>query len=92
MNKYIYRITSVKEINRFSKQLKRSRRFNEKGTLIFSAIYIDASNELCLSRIEKRRKEQPERSATDTPEMFEQVTKYFVAPSKDEGFNIERVL
>ena len=51
-------------------------------------IFIDASNELCLSRIEKRRKDQPERSATDTVEMFEQVTKYFVAPSENEGFNI----
>jgi adenylate kinase family enzyme len=56
-----------------------------------SLIYIDVSNELCLKRIEKRRKEQPERSATDTVEMFEQVTKYFVEPSKDEGFNIKKV-
>lgn len=54
-------------------------------------IYIDVSNELCLKRIEKRRKEQPERSATDTVEMFEQVTKYFAEPSKDEGFNIKKV-
>lgn len=52
-------------------------------------IFIDVSNELCLSRIEKRRKDQPERSATDTVEMFEQVTKYFVAPSRNEGFNIK---
>ncbi|GAB6146759.1 hypothetical protein [Desulfocicer niacini] len=36
-----------------------------------SLIYIDAPNELCLKRIEQRRKEQPERSATDTVEMFE---------------------
>jgi predicted kinase len=53
-------------------------------------IFIDASNELCLSRIEKKRKDLPERSATDTVEMFEQVTKYFVAPSRNEGFNIKK--
>lgn len=54
-------------------------------------IYIDVPNELCLKRIEKRRKEQPERSATDTVEMYEQVTKYFVEPSENEGFNIKKV-
>ena len=56
-----------------------------------SLIYIDVSNELCLNHIEKRRNEQPERSGTDTAEMFEQVTKYFVEPSEDEGFNITRI-
>ncbi|WP_339074618.1 ATP-binding protein [Teredinibacter turnerae] len=50
-------------------------------------IYIDLSNAECLKQIEKRRKEQPERSATDTPDMFEQVTKYFMAPTTEEGFN-----
>jgi len=50
-------------------------------------IYIDLPNADCLKQIEKRRKEQPERSATDTPDMFEQVTKYFMAPIPDEGFN-----
>ncbi len=51
-------------------------------------VFIDLPNEVCLSQIEKRRREQPERAATDTPIMFEQITKYFVAPSLDEGFNI----
>ncbi|MGO3276619.1 AAA family ATPase, partial [Halomonas sp.] len=50
-------------------------------------IYIDQPNEICLGQIEKRRIEQPERAATDTEEMFELVTKYFVAPTSDEGFN-----
>lgn len=56
-----------------------------------SLIYIDVSNEICLNRIDKRRNEQPERSGTDTAEMFEQVTQYFVEPSEDEGFNITRI-
>lgn len=50
-------------------------------------IYIDLPNDLCIERIAKRRAEQPERAPTDSTEMFEQVTKYFVAPTSDEGFN-----
>lgn len=50
-------------------------------------IYIDQPNEVCLGQIAKRRIEQPQRAATDTEEMFELVTKYFVAPTSDEGFN-----
>lgn len=50
-------------------------------------IYIDLPNDVCIERIAKRRAEQPERAATDTTEMFEQVTEYFVAPTYDEGFN-----
>lgn len=51
-------------------------------------IYIDQPNEVCIAQIAKRRTEQPQRAATDTEEMFELVTKYFVAPTPDEGFNI----
>ncbi|POP51002.1 AAA family ATPase [Zhongshania marina] len=54
-------------------------------------VYIDLPNELCLEQIEQRRKEQPERAATDTREMFEQVTKYFMAPTPEEGFNIKKI-
>lgn len=54
-------------------------------------VYIDLSNEVCLKQIEKRREEQPERAATDTPDMFEQVTKYFMAPTPEEGFNTTKV-
>lgn len=50
-------------------------------------IYIDLPNDVCIERIAKRCAEQPERAATDTTEMFEQVTKYFVTPTSDEGFN-----
>ena len=50
-------------------------------------VYIDRPNKICLEQIAKRRIEQPERAATDTEEMFELVSKYFVAPTSDEGFN-----
>ena len=56
-----------------------------------SLIFIDVTNEVCLKQIEKRRVTQPERAATDTVEMFEQVTKYFVEPTPSEGFDITRV-
>lgn len=55
-------------------------------------IYIDQPNEICMQQIEKRRTEQPERAATDTKEMFELVTKHFVAPTPGEGFNITVIL
>ncbi|WPD23362.1 MAG: ATP-binding protein [Candidatus Electrothrix scaldis] len=54
-------------------------------------IYLDVPNEVCLQHIAKRRVEQPERATTDTEMMFEQVTKYFVEPSREEGFNIVKV-
>ena len=54
-------------------------------------VYINLSNKDCLRQIEKRRMEQPERSKTDTKEMFEAVTKYFVEPQPSEGFNIIKI-
>lgn len=54
-------------------------------------IYIDLSNQSCLKQIEKRRLQQPDRATTDTKEMFEAVTKYFVEPQLEEAFNIIRV-
>ena len=54
-------------------------------------IFIDSPSEVCLEQIEKRCKEQPERATTDTAAMFEQVTKYFVAPTLEEGFVVTRV-
>jgi len=50
--------------------------------------YLDVTDEVCLKQIENRRIEQPDRKNTDTPEIFEAVTRYFEAPLKEEGFNI----
>lgn len=50
-------------------------------------IYIDLPDKVCIQQIARRCIEQPERSATDTVEMFEQLSQYFVAPAADEGFN-----
>ncbi|MGV6816913.1 MAG: AAA family ATPase [Thiotrichales bacterium] len=51
-------------------------------------IYLNVSNDVCLKQIQKRRAAHPERAQTDTPEMFERVTKHFVAPDSAEGFNV----
>lgn len=51
-------------------------------------VYIDLPDEVCLHQIEQRRTQQPERSTTDTKEMFDQMKKYFEAPKVAEGFNI----
>ncbi|MBB6520255.1 AAA family ATPase [Pseudoteredinibacter isoporae] len=51
-------------------------------------VYLALSDEDCLKQIAQRRLEQPERAATDTQEMFEQVTQHFVEPKPSEGFHI----
>jgi hypothetical protein len=55
---------------------------------IHNLVYIELGNEDCLRKIEKRRNEQAERAETDTLEVFEQVTKFFVEPKSSEGFNL----
>ena len=54
-------------------------------------IYIEASDELCLMQIKKRRTTNPERSHFDTEEVFHQVNSYFQPPTPEEGFDIEIV-
>ena len=54
-------------------------------------IYLDVPDEVCLKQIANRRLEQPERGATDTEAMFRQMTRYFVAPTPEEGFDITTI-
>jgi len=51
-------------------------------------IFINQSDAVCLEQIARRRESHPERAATDTEEMFASVSKHFVAPTADEGFNL----
>lgn len=51
-------------------------------------IFLNVTDDVCLQQIAKRRIEQPERAATDTEDMFLDITKHFVEPSICEGFNI----
>jgi len=54
-------------------------------------IYLEASDNLCIKRIAKRAKTQPERALFDTEDVFHQVTSYFQPPLEKEGFNIHVV-
>jgi len=51
-------------------------------------IYLKVSNKTCLKQIAKRRIEQPQRAAFDTPEVFHAVTQYFEEPTESEALNI----
>jgi predicted kinase len=50
-------------------------------------VFIDVPDDVCKGQIAKRRTEQPDRAATDTVAMFEQVTRHFVPPTVEEGFS-----
>ncbi len=54
-------------------------------------IVIEVPDAVCLARIARRRTERPERAATDTAEMFAQLTQYFAPPAADEAFHVVRV-
>ena len=49
--------------------------------------FLDVEDEICLSRIEKRAKEQPERAKTDTREMFFALLPYY-SPPEEDGLNV----
>ncbi|WP_188693908.1 AAA family ATPase [Bowmanella pacifica] len=51
-------------------------------------IYLDISDEQCLTQIAKRRLEQPERANFDTEAVFRHVTGFFECPSDHEKLNI----
>lgn len=51
--------------------------------------YIVASDALCRSQFKKRNLNLPVGSKIVTDEEFDAINKYFVAPSENEGFNIQ---
>jgi len=50
--------------------------------------YLKVDDEVCLSRLETRRAEQPDRAHFDTPDVFKQVTALFEEPMVDEALNL----
>ncbi|MBS0040907.1 ATP-binding protein [Shewanella sp. M16] len=52
-------------------------------------IYLNHSDALCLSQLDKRRQSHPERAMFDTEAMFWHVSGYFQPPTLDEGFVLE---
>lgn len=55
-------------------------------------IYLKATDEVCLKRLQERRELMPERATFDSEEVFREVTKYFEEPTDEEGFNIEVIV
>lgn len=54
--------------------------------------YVVASDAVCLAQLKHRNETKPEGRywATTTPTEFKEVTKYFVPPAEEEGFNVVR--
>ncbi|OWY64897.1 cell division protein ZipA [cyanobacterium TDX16] len=53
--------------------------------------YLEASDELCLKQLERRRKTNPSRADFDTKKVFHQVNSYFQPPTESEGFALQIV-
>lgn len=54
--------------------------------------YLDVPDDICKTQLNKRAVEQPERAATDTPEMFDALAPYFEPPGESEALNVERIV
>jgi predicted kinase len=52
--------------------------------------FVDVTDEQCKRQLKARSKELPEGSAWTKDDEFDAITKYFQAPSHDEGFNVVR--
>lgn len=54
-------------------------------------IYLNLSDEQCLEQLRHRRMVDPSRAAFDTEENFKLITRFFEAPDRHEGLEIEIV-
>jgi len=52
--------------------------------------YLDVSDEECKRRLQRRNEESSHQFSTSEAE-FEQITRFFVPPSAEEGFNVKTV-
>lgn len=52
--------------------------------------YVEASDELCKRQLRQRSKNKPAGTAFTTDVEFDEITKYFQAPTIDEGFNLQK--
>jgi predicted kinase len=62
----------------------------ERANVSHTLHYIDVSNAICKEQLKQRSKDKPEGSAFTSDAEFDAITKFFQAPSEDEGFNIIR--
>ena len=62
----------------------------EKANASHTLHFVDVSNDICKRQLKERSKDKPEGSAFTSDAEFDAITKYFQAPSEDEGFNVKR--
>jgi len=62
----------------------------ERANVDHELHFVDLTDEQCKQQLKVRSKELPEASAWTTDDEFDAITKYFQAPSDDEGFNVVR--
>jgi predicted kinase len=71
-----------------TKQRSWFRRLFERAQVAHELHFIDASDELCKRQLKERSKDFPDGTAFTTDSEFEAITRYFQAPSPEEGFNV----
>jgi len=62
----------------------------ERANASHTLHFVDVSDAICKRQLKERSKDKPEGSAFTSDAEFDAITKYFQAPSEDEGFNIIR--
>ncbi|MEM8643219.1 MAG: ATP-binding protein [Cyanobacteria bacterium P01_G01_bin.54] len=62
----------------------------ERANIAHELHFIDVSNDLCKRQLKERSKDKPNGTAFTSDAEFEAITKYFQAPTYEEGFNIIR--
>lgn len=60
----------------------------DESNALYEFHYLDCSNEICKSQLSERASNEPERRSTDTPEMFDAISRYFEPPVSEEGFEL----
>ncbi|MEM8808975.1 MAG: ATP-binding protein [Cyanobacteria bacterium P01_G01_bin.38] len=64
------------------------RRLFESANIAHELHFIDVSDDLCKRQLKERSKDKPNGTAFTSDAEFEAITKYFQAPTDEEGFNI----
>jgi len=62
----------------------------EQANVSHTLHFVDVSTDTCKRQLKERSKDKPEGTAFTSDAEYDAVTKYFQAPSQDEGFNIIR--
>lgn len=61
----------------------------EKANVSHVLHFIDASDAKCIEQFQQRNRDKPEGSKHITLEEFNEISKYFIPPKTEEGFNLK---